>query len=287
LRCTIGLDIAVGEVRLMQVQNKGLSEVRIKKWGREHFSNEAIVDGRIKEPEQVIAALKRLTRRLGIKTSKVTIALPHACVISKRLKLPSCLSEAECEAEINEHLSQYLPDIRDELCFDFMALDKKEDWQELFLFATRRSQLEAYVNVAHKAGLSVGRVDIDVYALMRAVKWCLNINECLAVLPFHQGIQLILANNNEVVFSQVLLTNGLEAGLKLIQEIKSIFKMRSIVTEKITKIILVGESPLKLEELEESFSVSVIRFELFERLPAVSSAFLASFGLALQGCAHV
>jgi Tfp pilus assembly PilM family ATPase len=100
---------------------------------------------------------------------EVAICLPAHLVRMQRISLPIGLSEAEIAMEIRLLLQRDLPGMKETLCIDFKILSQNKDEIDIFFVAMREEHLLQYVECAEAAGLRVKVVDVDVFAITRAV----------------------------------------------------------------------------------------------------------------------
>lgn len=285
----IGLEIVSGEIRVVQLRKK-LSKISVEKEGIGYFPAEAIQDGKIKEPEKIIRSLRQLVEKWDLKKIPTIITLPHHCVMSKQLTFPIYLKEDECEAEIAEQLNQYLPGMDEALGFDFVVVDKSGDEQQkILLFAVRQSQLDAYVAVANESGFHVSAVDVDTYALTRAIQWELGLTQdplrFLGLLCFHPIPQFILLKNHEIIFTQTVLIDfeASDVVATLMRQIKSLIQMRSLSMADLDVLILVGNSPLDEIRFKKESEINVMWVKKFQKINLDVMQLSVSVGLALKG----
>lgn len=170
----IGLDITASEIRLVMLKRNN-SKIKIEKFAIIDLPEGVIQHGEIKQPNEIITRLNQSVIQLRIKNFQTAIALPDHYLISKRLRLASHLTEEACEVEIIEHLNQYVSHGEDELYFDFILSTKKQesDYQEVSLYAAKKSQMDAYLNVVNQSGLVVKLVEVDAHARDRVIAWSL------------------------------------------------------------------------------------------------------------------
>ena len=171
----VGLDIQPDEICLLQAR-RGKRKIQIEKYAFTELPVGAVVNGNINQFDTVCLAIKKLVRETGTAKCETAIALPSCCVMTKRIQLPAYLRNNECEAEIRENLPRYLPEIADDLCFDFVSVSEQAALQDILLVVARRRHLDLYATIVREAGLHVTRVDVDYYALLRALKCCTDLD---------------------------------------------------------------------------------------------------------------
>jgi type IV pilus assembly protein PilM len=201
----VGLDVHADEIRLLQFRQTQTTFL-IENCAIHPLSPGAIIDDKIKQIEVVQAAISELVQETKTYGCNVAIALPAASVISKRIKLPVGLPPKEQETEIHANLKQYLPGINEALCLDFVELDVADaERREMLLVAARLEQLQTYFNVVQSAGLVPKIVDIDSYALARAVIFAVPkaVQYPVAILDGGKyQVQLTVFQHKQVYFNQ-------------------------------------------------------------------------------------
>jgi hypothetical protein len=124
------------------------------------------------QPEELTDYLRPIIEKLNLNGLFASISLPHQHIMTKRLKLPLCLNEQECEAEVTDYLEQSLFTTKEAMYFDFLISDKQEeDYQYVYLFVAKKLQIDAWVNAITQANLLVKTVNADATLLLAAVKW--------------------------------------------------------------------------------------------------------------------
>jgi Tfp pilus assembly PilM family ATPase len=167
----VGLDIRMNEVRLVLLR-QAQSSIRLEQVDVIALPEGVVVDGKIIVADKLTATIQTLTQRFALQGHPVVLALPVQSVISKRIQLMKNQTQVNRQKEIAENLTRYFPGVTQELCYDYVVLPAVDLLREnALLVATRYEQLNDYVNVVERAGLTVKIVDVDIYALVRAVKF--------------------------------------------------------------------------------------------------------------------
>lgn len=191
----VGLDIQAAEVRLLHVRHTK------RGFFLEHAAclrvpEGAVYAGNIVHAAQVSEVVRALAQQTGTTGCPVAIAVPARDVMTQYLQLPLELQDKECAAEITANLQHYFPGIEEELVGDCV---RKQ--QNLFLMAARHQQVTAYARVAEAGGLQPMIVDIDSYAVARAVQFAVQQSDFAVLIPEHA---FIVVNKNEIIFYESL-----------------------------------------------------------------------------------
>ena len=132
-----------------------------------HGREDAVGDGNINNLDAVSESLQRAWRRTGTRTRNISLALPTAAVITKKILLPSGLREEDMEYQVESEANQYIPFAINEVNLDFQVIgpapnDSSE--VEVLLAASRKANVEDRVAAAQVAGLKAVIVDVETYA---------------------------------------------------------------------------------------------------------------------------
>lgn len=168
----IGLDISSSGVKLVELSGVGKNELKLECFASEPLPRGAVVDGNIENIDQVSDAIARVWKKSGTRTKLVAMGMPPASVITKKIILPSHLSEDGLELQVETEASQYIPFALDEVRLDFDVIgpvDNSPDDMDVMLAATRKEKVEDRVAVAEAAGLKPTVMDIESYAARAAI----------------------------------------------------------------------------------------------------------------------
>lgn len=289
----LGLDIHPEEVRFVKVLKKN-GKIQIIQWGRMDLLDHIIHEGKIENREQLKEVLQNVASKLLTKQRAVAIALPFIKAMSKRIKLPRLLNDLEREAEISSHLPYYMPGVTDRLNFDFVSLQQlDEEHDEVLLVAARQEQVMEYVTVVEEAGFTVKVVDIDIFALIRAIRFCYPLylfQEVIAVLEVNvTQLRLLIFQQNEILFCQeweMKQKNPTDVYQEVQHKLQLFFSMHKNL--KLNRLVLCGIATYLSELtiiLKETFEIPIDHMRpFFNEFQSSSSQMLVSCGLAMRGC---
>lgn len=166
----LGVEFAPGSVRMLQLQ-RHRGQVRVKAWASQPL---ACAPGGAGSGDDtgVIKALVEAHRRCATGQRRVALALPSAQVICKTCPLPADLSPQQLEARLLAEADRLFPFPLDDLALDFQVLGPaaaEPGLVEALVVACRQSQLDPYEQLLARAGLELVAVDVDSFALRRAL----------------------------------------------------------------------------------------------------------------------
>ena len=287
----VGLDIQADAIRLLQLRpiKKPFKKIIIEQAIKIALPAGAMTLEKIQQPELVGNCLQELIVRSTLKNVSAIIALPAHCVTSKRIQLAKELGELERETEITDNLTDYLPNLSGNLCCDYVKLDAYNETQDnIFLVAASIDSLNSYVDIIKKSSAKLSIVDVDSYALARAV--CLSTTvqaiKTKIILDISSSVaRLMLLHQNEIIFHQII-SHDHEKLKHAIQLCLSSYHQFTICT-----IFLSGseENSLSIIHfLKETFSIETRYINVFENIvipPDIASEknkWSIAFGLALR-----
>jgi len=163
----IGVDISTSAVKMVELTDRGSKMYQVERYAIEPLPRDSVVEGNINNLDAVSETLKRCHGRLGSSIKTVAIALPNAAVITKKIMVPSGLTEDEIEVQVESEANQYIPFSLDEVNLDFQIIGPapgSPDDIEVMIAASRKEKIEDRVAAAEVAGLKAVVVDIDLFA---------------------------------------------------------------------------------------------------------------------------
>lgn len=164
----IGVDICSSSIKIVELSElKQKNGYVVERYVIETLPQNAVSDGNVNDLEATSECLRRAWKRMGTRIKNISLALPAAAVISKKICLPSGLNEEEMEYQVEAEANQYIPFAIDEVNLDFQVIGPAPGNTgeiEILLAASRNVNVEDRVAVAQVAGLKVMVMDVEHYA---------------------------------------------------------------------------------------------------------------------------
>lgn len=167
----IGVDISSSAVKMVEIEQAGKNLLRVERYAIESLPKDAVTDGNIMNLEAVAETMRRAWKRMGTKVKNVSLALPAAAVITKKIIVPAGLRDEELEAQVETEANQYIPFALDEVNLDYQVLGPSPSGPEdveVLIAASRKEKVEDRVAAAESAGLKAVIVDVESYATQTA-----------------------------------------------------------------------------------------------------------------------
>jgi type IV pilus assembly protein PilM len=226
----IGVDISSSSVKMVE-----LSELPkkggyvVERYVIEPLPKDAISDGNINNLEAVSESIQRAWKRLGSRIKNVSLALPSAAVITKKILLPAGMREEDLEFQVESEANQYIPFALEEVNLDFQVIgpapsDPEEI--EVLLAASRKGNVEDRVAAVQGAGLRALVVDVEPYAAETAFEQIRAqlpdgaVDKCVALIDIGANVMNVnVLRNGQSVYSR----DQQVGGSQLTQQIQGMF----------------------------------------------------------------
>jgi type IV pilus assembly protein PilM len=167
----VAIDIGSHSIKMAQMARTG------KKYELLNFSvmplkEDSIVDGVIREPDEVVETLTKLIKLEKVDTRYAVASIAGEAVIIKKIRVPR-MTAAELKENIASEAEQYIPFDIEDVSIDFQLLDDSEesedkDTMEILLVAVQKDLVDSLTDILYDAGLKPAIIDLDVFAMVNA-----------------------------------------------------------------------------------------------------------------------
>jgi type IV pilus assembly protein PilM len=168
----VGLKIGASQLAAARISNNGVAE--LQQIAREPLANGVVVGGELRDPEALGAALKiffarhklpRKNVRLGIASNRIGVRIIDIVGVEEERQLANAVQFRAQEA---------LPIPLDEAVLDYRVLEESIDdegrkVQRVLLVVAYRELIDRYVHACRKAGITLAGIDLEAFALLRAL----------------------------------------------------------------------------------------------------------------------
>ncbi len=168
----LGIDISSTAVKVLEVSKSG-GGFRIDSHAVEPLPSEAVAEKVVQDVDAVGDAVRKAVKRAGTRTKEVALAVPGSAVITKVITMPSSLSDAEMETQIQLEADQYIPYPLEEINLDFEVIGPTEggdDTVDVLLAASKSENVEMRTAAVSMAGLTATSVDVEPYTIEHACR---------------------------------------------------------------------------------------------------------------------
>ncbi len=203
----VGLDFGPGYIKLLQM-DPNENPCWVEAFGQCSLPAGAIAKEEIKDAAAVGTALRELFEKARVKTKNVAFAIPRSSAIIKNILVNKKLSSKDIESrawvEANHHFPDLVGDIY--LDFDIVGPSAQDPSQlDLLLVACRKDQVKPYLDVLEGNGLTAKVVDVNCYALERALSLFMQNTKALqtvALLNLNYSLSsLIVIHENQMIYA--------------------------------------------------------------------------------------
>lgn len=184
----LGIDIGSSSVKVLEINRVG-DHFKVEGYGCETLPDKAVEGNVIKDIDTVASAIKRIMTRSRFQCKQAAIAVPDSSVISKVVQINEGLNEQEMEELVIVEADKYIPYPIDEINIDFEVIGpspKNTTMLDVLIVASRAENVSTRVEAIARAGLEVKIVDVESYAVERAL---LNLSTELPA----EGVEKIIA----------------------------------------------------------------------------------------------
>lgn len=235
----VGLDIQPDTLKLIEI-NTLVTPYKIENFAITSLPENAIIKDEIKDPTAISNALRELFKQCGIKTKDIALAIPRSAAIIKNITVSNRLTASEIESRAWIEANRYFPDLVGDIHLDFSITGPSpQDTTQLdmVLVACRKEQIKPYLEIVRQSGLTAKIVDVNCYALERAMSLLPNTNpeDNIALLNLNYTLSsLIVIQQNQLVYAH----DHTYDGVRLTTQIKKITAEPATATVKTT-----GDTP--------------------------------------------
>lgn len=199
----VGLDIGSDSLKLLKI-NSTQTPYKIENFSVFPLPAGAIVKGDIKDFAIVSQTLREMIKHCEIPIKNVALAIPRSSTIIKNITVDRRLNADDIESRAWVEANRHFPDLVGDIYLDFSVLGtsvQDESQLELVIVACRKEQIKPYVELMRMAGLVAKIVDVNSYALERALAIVARTFEqkqtiALLNLDFNLSTFIVEQNNN-------------------------------------------------------------------------------------------
>ncbi len=168
----VGLDIGPDRIKLIKIDTT-TTPYQVIDYDSIPLPAGVIVKDEIKSPAVIANALKELLRRSGRSAKFAAVAIPRTLAIIKNITIDKRLNAEEIESRAWIEANRLFPDLVGNIYLDFAVTGPSlqvPDQVDLLLVACRKEHIKPYLEIIQMSGLTPKIVDVNCYALERALQ---------------------------------------------------------------------------------------------------------------------
>ncbi len=171
-RRLVSIELSSHELKLM-IMSKHNKRYCIDYYATSSLAPDAIIENEIKKPDEITRSLKHLLDRTSLKVRYAITSLPSTLVIQKNVLVDETKNDIILDQQIERVASRHIPHKLENVSLDYVPLGSSETnlgKMNVLLVAAQTEDVANRVEVIEATGLEVKILDIDSYAMCRAVK---------------------------------------------------------------------------------------------------------------------
>lgn len=203
-KATLGLDVGSGFVKGVLIDHSGPEPV-VSRIGYMPLVADAIVEGEIMDPSQVVDTIRALVESMGVSSKSVVTAVGGRDVIVKKIPMDR-MSHEDARDVIRWEAEQYVPFDMEGVQLDFQILDPEAEGLQMnvLLVAAKRDLVDQRVMLLQDSGIQTTVVDVDAFALYNAFEYnypeltgrstigLVNVgHELSTIIVVHEGVPVV------------------------------------------------------------------------------------------------
>ena len=168
----VGLKLGASQIAAAQVVNKG--GPKIVRMARMPLERGVVVGGELREPEQLASALKTFFRKNKLPRNCVRLGISNNRIGVRTFEISGISDPKQLANAVRFRAQEALPIPLDEAVLDYRILEDRlgEDGDRVcrvLLVVAHKELVERYVSACRKAGLKLVGIDLEAFALLRAL----------------------------------------------------------------------------------------------------------------------
>lgn len=168
----VGLDISTSCVRAVQLSVKN-GNFRLDRFGQMPLPLGAVIDGEVRDPQAVGAAIRHLWKQGKFRTKTVSIGIASQRVVVRLIEIPYVAADERAKS-LPLIVGDHVPMPVDEAVLDFVPLSQGVNSEgnattRGLLVAAAEDAVIRSIEAAEAGGLRVNDVDLTPFALVRAL----------------------------------------------------------------------------------------------------------------------
>lgn len=163
----VGVDVSDRSIKFVEFEESD-NRLKLKKFGEDILEEGIIVNGEIKNKDELVSFLKKIRQIRGF--SDVVLSLPEEKAFLSLVELPK-MSEEEIKTSLSFQIEQYVPLKKENIIFDFEITSSsvKSDHFDVLLLAFPKNLIYDYCEVFEKAGFTPLAMELESLSLARSL----------------------------------------------------------------------------------------------------------------------
>jgi type IV pilus assembly protein PilM len=168
----VGLKIGASQLAAARIVNNGTPE--LSQIARDDLEPGLVVGGELREPELLAEALRAFFRKHRLPRQNVRLGIANNRIGVRIFEIGGITDPRQLENAIRFRAQEALPIPIEEAVLDFHLLGERVDaegntFRRILLVVAYRELIDRYVSACKKAGIRLAGIDLEAFALLRAL----------------------------------------------------------------------------------------------------------------------
>jgi type IV pilus assembly protein PilM len=168
----VGLKIGASQLAAARVSNNGVAE--LEQLARDPLAAGIVVQGEPRDPEALGDALKLFFARHKLPRKGVRLGIASNRIGVRVIEIVGVEEDKQLANAVQFRAQEALPIPLDEAVLDYRVLDERVDGEgqvtkRVLLVVAYRELVDRYISACQKAGLTLAGIDLEAFALLRAL----------------------------------------------------------------------------------------------------------------------
>jgi len=168
-----GLKVGASQIAVARVANNGSAE--LLQIARSPLEPGIVVGGELRDPDALAEALKEFFSEHGIPKKGVRLGIANNRIGVRTFEIAGVEDEKQLSNAIRFRAQETLPIPIDEAVLDYQVLgegtdDQGQPTKRVLLVVAYRELIDRYLDACKKAGISLVGIDLEAFALLRALQ---------------------------------------------------------------------------------------------------------------------
>jgi len=168
----VGLKIGASQIAAARVSNNG--SIELQSVARETLEDGIVVGGELRNPEALSAALKEFFKKHKLPRKGIRLGIANNRIGVRAFDIVGIDDPKQLANAIHFRAQEALPIPIDEAVLDYQVLGEHTDedgvtTRKILLVVAYRELIDRYVAACKKAGLTLAGIDLEAFALLRAL----------------------------------------------------------------------------------------------------------------------
>ena len=168
----VGLKIGASQIAAARVSNNG--SIELQSVARETLEDGVVVGGELRNPDALSAALKEFFKKHKLPRKGIRLGIANNRIGVRAFDIVGIDDPKQLSNAIHFRAQEALPIPIDEAVLDYQVLGEHTDedgvtTRKILLVVAYRELIDHYVSACKKAGLTLAGIDLEAFALLRAL----------------------------------------------------------------------------------------------------------------------